>query len=117
VRRGREPGHVDADLGDDHAGGDVPDAGDLIQTCRRGDERGDLGIDALVEVGDVGATPINAIEHLGQQERVVVAETAGERLLQVGDLAAHPAARELGEHLGVALPGDQRGQHVATGDP
>jgi len=80
-------------------------------------ERGDLGVDPGVKVGDVGAGLVDPGEHLGQQERVVVAEPTGERLLQVGDLAAHPAPGELGEHLGVALPGDQRGQHVAAGDP
>ena len=45
--------------------GGVPDAGDLIEPHHRCRERGDLGVDPLIEVGDVGAAPINAIEHAG----------------------------------------------------
>ena len=41
VPGGGEAGHVHPDLGDDDRGGDRPDAGDLIQPCRRRGERGD----------------------------------------------------------------------------
>jgi hypothetical protein len=47
----------------------------------------------------------------------VVGEVAGERLLQLADLAAHPPPSQLRQHLGVTLPGDQRGHHLPPGDP
>jgi hypothetical protein len=47
---------------------------------------------------------------------VVVVEATGERLDERGPFAAHPAARQLGERLGVALAGDQRVEHRSTGD-
>ena len=47
----------------------------------------------------------------------MVGEVAGEGLLQLADLAAHPAPGQLRQHLGVALPGDQRGHHLPPGDP
>jgi hypothetical protein len=48
---------------------------------------------------------------------VVVIEAAGQRLHQGATLAAHPPPGQLGEHLGVAPPGDQRLQHRPSGDP
>jgi hypothetical protein len=42
VPGGGEPGHVDADLGDDDRGGDAADAGDLIQPVRCGGERDEI---------------------------------------------------------------------------
>ena len=42
---------------------------------------------------------------------------AFQRLLQLGDLAAGPGAGQLGQHLGVAFPGDQVVHDVPAGDP
>ena len=47
----------------------------------------------------------------------MVGEVAGERLLQLADLGAHPPPSQLRQHLGVTLPGDQRGHHLPPGDP
>ena len=47
---------------------------------------------------------------------MVVTEMPGQRLLQDADLAAHRTAGHPGPHIGVALPGDQRLQHVPPGD-
>lgn len=115
--RGREPRHIESHFGDDHAGGGEPDTGDLIQAGHRRAERGYLVLYLCVEFGDVDADLIDAGQHLGQQERVVIAESAGERLFQHRQLGAHASAGELGENLGVALSGDQRGQHVSPGGP
>src|SRR6266508_2510292 len=38
----------------------------------------------------------------------------GQRLAQLGELGAQPALGQLGQHPGVALPGDQRRQHRPT---
>jgi hypothetical protein len=107
VRRGRERGHVVADLGNDHRGRGGTDAGDLVQAGHRVSERGDLGLDLGVEVGDVHVERIDVGEHLGQQEAVVVGEVPDERLLQLGDLGAHPGPGHLCQDLGVAFTGDQ----------
>ena len=42
MRRGREAGHVGADLGQDHLRGDRPDPRDGVQTGHRGRELADL---------------------------------------------------------------------------
>ena len=66
---GREPGHVDPDLGEDDRGGDGADAGNLIQACRRCRERGQLRLDLFVDGGDVGVDAVDPGQHPGQQER------------------------------------------------
>jgi hypothetical protein len=55
VTGGGEAGHVGADLGDDRLRGGAANAGDLIQPLDRRGERGDLGLDLAVQLGDVGA--------------------------------------------------------------
>lgn len=65
--RGGEARHVHPDFGEDDRGGDRPDAGDLIQACRRC-ERGQMCLDLCVEGGDVGVNTIDAVEHPGEQD-------------------------------------------------
>jgi hypothetical protein len=50
-------------------------------------------------------------QHAGQLG-VMAVELPGERLDQRGPLGLHLAAGQAGQHLRVALPGDQRLQHV-----
>jgi hypothetical protein len=52
-----------------------------------------------------------------RQLGMVVIEAAGQRRHQRSALAAHPSPGQLGEHLGVTLPGDERLQHGPPGDP
>ena len=115
--RGREPGHVQADLGDDDLRRGDPDAGDLIQSGHRLGERGDLLIDPGLHDVDVGVDAVDPGQHGAQQERVVVGEPPGERLLQSGGLASHRPAGHVGQDLRVAFPGDQRGHHRPPGHP
>jgi len=82
VGGGREATHVDPDLGDEHVGGGPADPGDLIQLIDRRRERADLLGDLGLQRGDVDADLVDAGQHGGQQEPVMVAEVAGERLLQ-----------------------------------
>jgi hypothetical protein len=117
VRRGREAGHVHPDLGDDHGGRGGTDPEDLVQAGHRVSEGGGVGLDLGVEVGDVRVERVDAGEHLGQQESVVVGEVSNERLFQLRDLGAHPGPGHLGQDLGVALPADQGGHHLPAGDP
>jgi hypothetical protein len=104
-------------LGDDHVGGGDPDPGDLIELFHRSGERGDQLLDPGLDRGDVGAGLVDSGEHGAQQERVVVGEVPDKRLFQHRDLGAHPGSGQLGERLGVAFPGQQRGQHLPPGDP
>ena len=117
MARGGEAAHVGADLGDDHLGGGPADPADLIQPVDRWGERGDLGLDLGLQLGDVGAGLVDAAKHLGQQEPVMVAEVAGEGLLQLAELGAQAAAGQLRQRLGVPLARDQGGQHRPARDP
>jgi len=59
--------HVDSPAGlrpDAPPGGGDTDAGDLVEAGHRFSERGDLGVDPLLEPGDVGAEGIDASQHL-----------------------------------------------------
>jgi hypothetical protein len=84
VRRGREAGHVRADLGEDHlraAHADPVDLGqpaDLVAVWLTGPP--DLGVEGF----DVGVEGLDAVEHLLRQQRVVVAEPAGQGLPPAG---------------------------------
>ena len=114
---GGEPGHVGADLSEDHVRAGQADPGDLIELGDRGRERGGLLGDPLIQGGDIGADRVDPAQHRAKQERVVAGEVTGEGLFQHGDLAAHGAPGQLREHLRVLLPGDQRREHVPAGDP
>lgn len=103
---GGEAGHVEPDLGGDHAGGDGIDAGDLAQPRDRLGIRGDLGAVSGVQGGDVRIDGVDTAERLREQEGVVVGEVTGERLLQRSEFGAQPAAGVLGQCLGVALAGE-----------
>ena len=59
MRGGGEPGHVQADLGDDRLRGGDPDAGDLIEPGHRRGERGDLLIDPALHPIDVGVDAVD----------------------------------------------------------
>ena len=63
VPGGREPRHIDPDLGDDDGRGDRADAGDLIEMRRGLGERGQLCLDLGVDSGDVGVEGIDPRQH------------------------------------------------------
>jgi len=75
VPSGGEPGHVEADLGDDDRCRDRSNPGDLIEPLHRKLERGQVGLDLGVEDRDVGVDPADAGQHPGQQEPVMVVES------------------------------------------
>lgn len=76
-----------------------------------------MGLDLSVESGDVTGDHIDAAQHLGEQERMMLIEVPAERFLEQANLGAHPGPRQLGEHLGIAFPGDQSGHHRPPGHP
>ena len=81
-----------------------------------GGDGGDQLLDAGGEPVDLDAEGVDLVQQHPRQLGVVVVEAAGQRLHQGGALAAHPPPGQLGQHLGVALPGDQRLQHGPPGD-
>ena len=114
---GGEPAHVSGGLGQDCARGGGVDAGDLGQAPGRRGVQGDHLLDPLIQRGEIGVDRVDPGQHLLEQERMVIGEEAGKRLLQRGDLGTHHAPGQLRQRLGVALPGDQRGEHLAARDP
>jgi hypothetical protein len=74
-----------------------------------------LLLDRVREPVDLLVEEVDVREDRADPERVMGVEVAFERLAQRGDLLAHLAAREVGEHLGVGRAGDQRVEHVAPG--
>jgi hypothetical protein len=86
-----------------------PDTGDLIEPGHHLGERGDLLIDAGLHGVDVGGDAIDPGQHGPKQERMVIGEPTGERLLQPARLGPHRSTRHVREDLRVAFPGDQRG--------
>jgi hypothetical protein len=97
--------------------GRATDPGDLIEPVDRRRERGDQLLDPALDADDVGVDRIHPGQHRGQQERVMVGEVPGERLLQPTDLAAQARTGQLRQHLRVPLTRDQRGHHLPPGDP
>jgi hypothetical protein len=79
-----EAAHVHADLDDDQLGGGLADPTDLIQPVDRSGERGDLGLDLGLSLGDVGAGLLAA---LGTQFDLGVLQQLLHPLLRSG---AHP---------------------------
>ena len=96
------------------------DPGDLVEPGGRISERGEVVADLEVDGGDVGVHGVNAGQHPGQQEPVVVVEGAqpqpGERFGQERDLDPHPGPGQIGQHLGITFPGDQCRHHRPSGD-
>src|SRR6266480_7475378 len=93
--------HVCSELGDDHLGGALGDAGDRREQLELMLERAqallDLGrerIDRLVQVVDVG-------EQLRDQQRVVGGEAARECPAKLRQLSPQLAARKLRQRLGI----------------
>jgi hypothetical protein len=103
MRRRGEAAHVGTDLGQDHLRRDRPHAGDRIQLGDRGRQFTDSVLDAGLHGGDVGGDRIHPLQHLREQEGVVIGEPAGQRLGQPGGLGAQTAAGQLGEHRRITL--------------
>jgi hypothetical protein len=84
---------------------------------RGGGDRRDRLLDAGGELVDLAAKGVDLVQQHPRQNGVVVGELAGQGLHQRRVLDAQPTPCQLGECLGVALPGDQRLQHGPARDP
>src|SRR5262249_19175929 len=110
VAGGGGAGHLGADLGDDLLSADDADPGERSELGRRAGGGGDRLLDPGGEGVYLGGERVDPGKHHGQQEGVVLGEVPGERLGQDALFAAHGSAGQAGEHVGIALPGDQRVQ-------
>ena len=117
VPGGGEHAHIPAGFGDEYLGGDAGEPGNADQQVPGGAKGFHRRLDALVEAGDVGAVGVDAVQEQPGHERVVLAEPAGQRFGQGGDLRAHPPLGQVGQRGGVALAGDERFEHRPPGDP
>jgi hypothetical protein len=81
-----------------------------------GGDRGDRLLDLGSELVDLAGKRVDLVQQHPGEEGVVVGELAGEGLHQRGALDAQPPAGQFGQHLRVALPGDQRLQHGPARD-
>ena len=87
----REPLHVRADLGDQHFGRPLPDAGDGVQSRHRRGEGLGPGGDLRADLRDALIQEVEVVELLRHQEALVRSELADQRLLQLGNLLAQPS--------------------------
>ena len=113
----REHGHVQADLGNEFFGGPDADAGDLVEPLHGVGEGLAVACDRGVQSDEGLGEGVDASQHGGAQQRVVVTEVTGQGLAEPGELGAHRSTGHLRQHLDVTLAGDQRLQHLPSRDP
>jgi hypothetical protein len=94
-------------VGDDALGGALADPSDGVQPVTGHRERGDHLVDAAVQGGDGAFQVLQVVKRQPDQQRVVVAEAAAQRLAQLGELLGQLALGQLRQDLGVAFAGDQ----------
>src|SRR3954452_512822 len=100
----REASHIGPDLGEDAFGAAALDADDRAHQFNRGRERADLLLDGVREAVDLVVEEVDVGEDGADPERVMGVEVPGERFLELRDLLAHLAARELREDLRSVVP-------------
>ncbi len=82
----QERAHVAAGLGDDHLGGATVDPWDRAERLNGRREPGDLRLDLGGELGDRSVEIVDVREHPADDDRVLVIESALERLAQRREL-------------------------------
>jgi hypothetical protein len=83
VPGGREPAHVQADLGDDDRGGEPGDARDRGQELDGGLKRSQAGIDLPVDPGDGRLQGVDLVQVQAEQEPVIWRHPPAKRLLEL----------------------------------
>lgn len=114
MTRRRELGHVAAGLGEDdvcHDGRDTWHGADQVTELAELTKGLQHHLDPLRDPGDRGVELTDAVQVDPDHERVVLTEPSGQRLSELLVLTTHLRDREVGQDLGVPLPGDQRSQH------
>jgi hypothetical protein len=104
-------------LGDGVLGGAAAPAGHRPGLLQLLLIRGQQGLDHLGQLIDGDVELVDAAEHLREQRGELAGEElrAFQRVLQLGDLAAGAAPRQLGQHLRAGFPGDEVVHDVPAG--
>jgi hypothetical protein len=84
--------------------------------CCGGVEPGDQFLNPGGELADLARQPVDLIEQDGGELGVMLVELAAQGWDESRVLGLEPAAGQASQHPGVALPGDQRFDHVRTDD-
>ena len=112
ARRG-EAAQIRADLSEEDLGRAPADAWNGLQPLLLGLKRAQAVSDLSADALQTGIEEVDVGQLLGDQEALMCAELAGERLLQLGDLLTQSPARQLGEGSDVGGSRDQRLQDIA----
>jgi len=115
VPGGREAAHVAADLGKDDASAQFVDPRNGGQQVDGGAKGLDLSVDLLIDGADRRVDGVDLLQMQAQQKAVMPGEAAAQRFAQFLGRCFDPAMRQLGQFLGIALPGDQGFDHPAPG--
>jgi hypothetical protein len=94
-----------------HSAARLPTLVIVSSRSRASRERGDHPVDLRVEFGDRSLQLLQLLQGQADQERVVGTEPAPQGLAELGELGPQPPLGQLGQHLPVALAGDQGSQH------
>src|SRR5690606_7784380 len=89
---------------------------DRLEQLKLPGERAHLLLDPGGELHDGGGDLVDTLQVHPAQERVVLLKVAGQRLDQVGDLAAHAGFGHLREYVDVLFAVDHRFDHRPDGD-
>src|SRR6516164_9562141 len=81
---GREPCHVDADLGDDNRGAELVDAGDGAQDFDRRSKGLDLAVDLLIDLSDGRVNRVDMLEQKTQHKAMMVGDPTAQGCLEFG---------------------------------
>ena len=112
--KGGEAGHVPASLGEDDLAGVASGSGDRDEQILTVALRTQFLLDPGVERGDLGVQPVDVIQGAAGHKRVMITESADQRLTQFGDLRllgqcdaflADLAGRDRLAHIGYSLGG------------
>src|SRR5213594_355077 len=99
--------HVGTDLGKQDNRRRRADAGDGHQPRNVGVKGREQGLDASLKLSHGVLELLDRAQVLAEQEAVVLADGALERLRELRSRAAQPCVPQLGERLGIRLPIDQ----------
>jgi hypothetical protein len=103
--------HVGAELGQDHLGGALRDAGNRAEQLTLALERANALLDLCRQCGDRLVEVLDVREKVRDEQRVVGREASLEREPQGRQLRPQLALGELGERLGVRVTLAERAEH------
>ena len=113
VARTGKAAQIGADLGEERLRRPPADARDRLQSLQFSLKRAQALAYLRAHPLQTGIEEVDVRELLRDQEALMCAELAGERLLQLGDLLTQSPARQLRERCRIGRSADQRLQDIA----